>query len=198
MRDNGWNGRSAFKRLATASFVALALLCAPGAAAEAEPLADAQREGVHLVMRHAIAPGTGDPASFRIGDCATQRVLSDEGREQARAIGERLRKAGVRIDVVLTSQWCRCRETAELMDVGPVEDAPFLNSFFRNRDKADAQRQAAVARLRELTAQGRKALFVTHQVNVTGLTGVYPSSGEIVLVAIGEDGGIETHGSIGE
>ena len=67
--------------------------------------------GAAILMRHALAPGTGDPADFALDDCSTQRNLSDEGRAQARMIGEAFASRGIRIDEVLTSQWCRCRET---------------------------------------------------------------------------------------
>ncbi|MFN0164057.1 MAG: histidine phosphatase family protein, partial [Burkholderiales bacterium] len=81
----------------------------------ATPVEQALRSGgVVLLIRHASAPGTGDPPGFRLDDCATQRNLSDAGRFEARALGERLKKLGVTNAEVLTSQWCRCRETARL------------------------------------------------------------------------------------
>ncbi|EAU42610.1 Phosphoglycerate mutase family protein [Fulvimarina pelagi HTCC2506] len=190
--------RSVMIRHVWAGIVAtLVFALAPqSAAAQDVELENAKEDGVQLLMRHAIAPGTGDPSDFAIGDCSTQRNLSEEGRDQARAIGERIRADGIGIDVVLTSQWCRCRETAELLDIGPVEDAPFLNSFFGDRSTSQAQTEAARERIRELAEAGRRAMLVTHQVNITALTDVFPSSGEIVLVAAGEDGSIEVRGSI--
>lgn len=185
------------KTMTMAVCTALVLALSTGAIrAQDSTFQTAKDETVQLFMRHAIAPGTGDPANFEIGDCSTQRNLSDEGRAQARAIGERIRSAGIKIDVVLTSQWCRCRETADLLGVAPVKDAPFLNSFFRNRSASESQTEAARERIRELSASGQKALMVTHQVNITALTDVFPASGEIVLVTAAEDGSIETLGSI--
>ena len=87
--------------------------------------------GAFAIMRHALAPGTGDPADFRLDDCTTQRNLDARGREQARAIGAAFRDRGITFDVVLTSQWCRTRETAELLGLGEVVEAPALNSFFQ-------------------------------------------------------------------
>ncbi|RFC66538.1 histidine phosphatase family protein [Fulvimarina endophytica] len=149
-------------------------------------------------MRHAIAPGTGDPDEFTLGDCSTQRNLSETGREQAAAIGRKLEEAGVKVDVVYSSEWCRARQTAELLGLAPVESASFLNSFFEDRTEAARQNRAFRNKLEELAEEGRKALFVTHQVNITELTGVYPASGEIVLITLDENGEVEPGGSIHE
>lgn len=156
----------------------------------------ARAEGTHILMRHALAPGTGDPADFTLGDCSTQRNLSDEGREQAQRIGERLRENGVEIDVVLTSQWCRSRDTANILGFEPVEDEPTLNSFFRNRGEAAAQTAALTERLKALDAAGQKAALVTHQVNITALTDVFPASGEMIVIALGDDGQVSVEGRI--
>ncbi len=86
-----------------------------------------------ILIRHALAPGTGDPENFQLDDCATQRNLSVAGREQARRLGDALKQRGIAVKQVLSSQWCRCLETAELMAVGEVEPFPALNSFFRDR-----------------------------------------------------------------
>jgi phosphohistidine phosphatase SixA len=139
-------------------------------------------------MRHAIAPGGGDPPGFRLDDCATQRNLSEEGRNQARSIGESFRSRGIPVDRVLTSQWCRCRETAELLDLSPVEEYAVLNSFFSDRSTADSQTEALRRFVGETDPQGN-ILLVTHQVNITGLTGVFPASGEMVVVRPDGKGG---------
>lgn len=143
-----------------------------------------ETEGAFAVMRHALAPGTGDPAGFRLDDCATQRNLDVRGRQQARETGEEFRARGIRFDHVLTSQWCRSRETAELLNLGPVREEPALNSFFANRSSEPEQTQGILETLK--TLDGR-AMLVTHQVNVTALTGVYPSSGEIVVARLAGD-----------
>ena len=146
----------------------------------ADPLVAAGQPGAVLLMRHAIAPGGGDPAGFVLGDCRTQRTLSDQGRAQARAIGDRLRAAGLRFDVILTSEWCRTRETAELLGLGPVTAFPPVNSFFANRQDGPRQTAETLDHVSRLPPEAR-ALIVTHQVNITALTGVTPQSGETVV-----------------
>jgi phosphohistidine phosphatase SixA len=142
----------------------------------------ALREGGHIIlMRHATAPGVGDPPGFRLGDCSTQRLLSGAGRAQAKAIGAALRGRGVKADRVLTSAWCRCVDTAELMDLGPVEIFEPLNSFFRTGDSAASQTEAVRKLIGDWKGPGTLVL-VTHQVNVTALTDVFPASGEMVVL----------------
>ena len=88
------------------------------------------KSGNHFaILRHAIAPGTGDPVNFKLGKCATQRNHSHTGRKQAVTIGERFRANGYDKARVLSSQWCRCLETAKLLSLGPVEPFAALNSF---------------------------------------------------------------------
>ncbi|MBE0582471.1 MAG: histidine phosphatase family protein [Desulfofustis sp.] len=145
-----------------------------------------QGEAVALI-RHAIAPGIGDPPNFTIGDCATQRTLSEEGRVQSRRIGATFRDRGISEAAVFSSQWCRCLETARLLGFGPVEAVPDLNSFFADRARAAAQTAALRVFIAKLPPQ-RPSILVTHQVNITALTGIYPASGEIIIVQAGDDG----------
>jgi len=151
-------------------------------AASAEDMAwDALRRDGIVLFRHAIAPGGGDPPDMRLGDCATQRNLDGNGRDQARRIGEAIRAEGVRVSAVLASAWCRTQETAELAFPGRVVIEPAFNSFFADRNAGLAQTAAARAILRAWTGPG--ALFVsTHQVNITALTGIVPASGEGVVL----------------
>ncbi len=136
--------------------------------------------GAVLLMRHATAPGTGDPPTMRLGDCATQRNLSDAGRAEARAIGARLSAAGIGFDRILTSEWCRTTQTADLLGLGPVTPFPPANSFFSDRSEADRQTAEVLAYIAALP-EGERVLIVTHQVNITALTGIVPRSGEIVI-----------------
>lgn len=147
-----------------------------------------------VLLRHALAPGTGDPANFRLGDCATQRNLSEAGRQQAIAIGQAFRQQGVTVEGVLSSQWCRCLETAELLGLGPVEPFAPLNSFFRDRRTTDSQTAAVEAYLRQ-QPQG-VLIMVTHQVNITALTGIFPPSGHGVVVAVEENQPFTTIGTL--
>jgi phosphohistidine phosphatase SixA len=150
-----------------------------------------------VLFRHAQAPGVGDPPSFRLGDCATQRNLSAEGRAQARRLGERFRERGVQVGAVRSSQWCRTRETAELAFPGQVQDAPAFNSFFGDSGSAPRQTAAALAELAAWRGPG-VLVVVTHQVNITALTGVYPASGEGVVVRrkAGAAAGVEVVGRV--
>ena len=165
----------------------IAAFCLPPAAADADVrFASLSEPGIVAIMRHALAPGSGDPGSFVLDDCATQRNLDARGRQQARAIGAAIRAAGATVDQVHTSQWCRCRDTARLLNLGPVEELPALNSFFRNPARADAQ----TAELRHFLASvppGETVILVTHYVNIRALTGRGVASGEVVLLEIGRD-----------
>ena len=116
------------------------LIACPASASEDAALWRALRSGEHIVLlRHAMAPGTGDPGHFVLGDCSTQRNLSAAGREQASRIGRRLRENGIAEARVHASQWCRALETAELLQLGPVSPLPALNSFFGSRQSGAAQ-----------------------------------------------------------
>jgi phosphohistidine phosphatase SixA len=177
----------------------LLLLAASGFPAAAQSEAElwaALRKPDHLViMRHALAPGTGDPGNFRVDDCSTQRNLSEAGREQARRTGEAFRQNGIERAAVYSSQWCRCLETARLLGLGTVEELPALNSFFEERSKGPAQIRQLQEELRSIDLS-QPVVLVTHQVNVTGFTGVYPSSGEMVVVRREPDGSFKTVGTI--
>lgn len=146
-----------------------------------------QEGGLVILMRHSLAPGIGDPPGFVLEDCDTQRNLSSEGRAHAVAAGQALRERGVAIDAVYSSQWCRALETAELMALGAVVPAPWLNSFFRGRGDQVAITQAARERMAGWQGPGNM-LLVTHQVNITALTGGGVSSGEMVVVRPQEEG----------
>ncbi len=133
------------------------------------------------LLRHAIAPGTSDPQNFALGNCDTQRNLSDEGREQAMHIGERFRANGIETAQVFSSQWCRCLETARLLGLSPVEELPALNSFFQQPELRDSQMSAIKSWLSNQLLNSPTVL-VTHRVNISALTGVYPTSGELVVI----------------
>lgn len=148
--------------------------------------------GTVAIMRHALAPGTGDPARFKLGDCTTQRNLDAAGREQARRIGEAFRERGILFDRVLTSQWCRTTETAELLDLGPVEGTPELNSFFRDSSTRERQTRQ-IADL--VAATDDRLMMVTHQVNISALTGQFTQSGEVLIIRPTETG-VEVLGSV--
>ena len=153
-------------------------------AAGEEALWDRLRAGgVALLMRHAqTEPGTGDPPGFRLDDCGTQRNLDARGRTDARAWGTALRQQRVAIAGVYTSAWCRCRETANLMAVGEALHLPALDSFFAESGRRGPQTDALTKFIADWQTPGT-LLLVSHQVNVTALTGLVPRSGEAVLLA---------------
>lgn len=150
-------------------------------AAAAELLRLWRQSGGALLIRHAATEsGLGDPAGFTLGQCRTQRNLSDAGKQASQVFGAWLQAQNFKPDAVLSSQWCRCQDTARLA-FGQFEDWPALNSTFAGQGDPAAQQKALLARLRVLP-QGRTEVWVTHQVNMTGLTGAYPSMGEGFLV----------------
>lgn len=169
-------GAWAVLTLAGAGFSA-ALASPVRPAALAEQLRLWRRTGGVLLIRHAATePGLGDPPGFVIGQCRTQRNLSEAGRQAARDLGAWMREQQVQPDAVRSSQWCRCQDTARLA-FGRFEDWSALNSTFAGQGDPVAQQQALLARLQALPA-GHTEVWVTHQVNMTGLTGAYPGMGE--------------------
>lgn len=161
--------------LAAAIVIGSLPLSLPAAAADGlEALA---HPGRVLMLRHANAPGYGDPPGFRLGDCRTQRNLDEKGRAQARATGDRLRALGIRKARVYSSQWCRALETARLLGVGEVEELPGLNSFFEGH----VERESTLAALRDFLARqpvdGPPLILVTHQVVINAFAQEVPASG---------------------
>ncbi len=153
-------------------------------AADPSKLLAALKSGGHvLLLRHAqTVSGIGDPPQFKLNDCSTQRNLSVEGRAQAERGAASLRGAGITFSRVLTSQWCRCRDTAAAFSNAPEDFTP-LNSFFENRGTEPKQTREVRARVKNVQVR-ETWLLVTHQVNISALTGVTPSMGEGVVVRV--------------
>ena len=155
------------------------------------------KAGGHILMiRHARAPGTGDPANFRIGDCSTQRNLDDRGREQARAIGKWLRSKGITSAMVYSSQWCRCLETAELLEMGSVAELPALNSFYELTQNREPNLNALRKFIAEQPSDGALIILVTHFVTISAIADEGVSSGEGVLLKLKKDASYETVGRL--
>jgi len=161
--------------------LASALALTSKARAQSDPWAELRTGAAMALLRHAIAPGTGDPANFAVNDCSTQRNLSAQGIAQASRIGTLFREKGVAQARVFSSQWCRCLDTAKGLGLGPVEPQPLLNSFFGSPEDGRPQTQALRAWMTGLPP-GRLVVLVTHQVNITGLTNIVPASGELLFV----------------
>ena len=134
-----------------------------------------------VFMRHALAPGFGDPMNFTLDECSTQRNLNDEGRLQATALGASLTESNVSFTEVKSSFWCRCVETAQLLGVGKVERFSGLNSFFQDHADRVETLTALNNYLVKLLPGKDLPLLVTHQVVISAVTGISPASGGIVL-----------------
>ena len=133
-----------------------------------------------MFMRHALAPGYGDPSHFDVNDCSTQRNLDATGRAQAESLGKVLRQHQINFTEIKSSQWCRCQETARLLNVGKVVSFTGLNSFFEEH----ADREQTLRKLKRYLGslkQDELVLLVTHQVVISAVTGVYAPSGGVVL-----------------
>lgn len=154
-------------------------------AESALPSGTLNRPNTVVVLRHARAPGVGDPPQFRLDDCGTQRNLDAGGRAQATALGQRWKASGFRPTQVLSSAWCRCQDTARLIDLGPVRVQPLLNSFFGADGAArDTQVRELSRFIDQLDPRGGPYLLVTHQVVISALTGHGADSGGGVAIEL--------------
>ena len=134
-----WGSMRVLPRVLLVLWVSSAVVVEDAAAQEdTSTLWAALRAGGHVALvRHgATAGGAGDPPGFRLDDCATQRNLTDKGRAEARRLGEQFRSEDVAVGKLMSSQWCRCQETAALMELGPVELSPTFNNAFTLRDRS--------------------------------------------------------------
>jgi phosphohistidine phosphatase SixA len=178
----------------------LMLLCLSLLVAGAQPalagVLDDLTDGQHvLLMRHADAPGIGDPSGYRLDQCATQRNLGEVGRQQSVLIGRWLTAQGVSTPKIFSSVWCRCVDTARLLALGSVTVEPSLNSFFDDMSLANPQTTALqkfiTASLKSYPKQ--PLILVTHHVNIQALTGRVVSVGDMVLVRVRPDGSHVSH-----
>ena len=137
--------------------------------------------GKLIFIRHAYAPGSGDPANFNLNDCSTQRNLSEEGRNQAKLIGEFFIKNKIEIDKVLSSEWCRCKETAKIA-FRNFSTNSFLNSFYslKYAENKDKQVRALNNYIKNFESN-KNLILVTHYVLISEVLNYGPSSGEIVV-----------------
>ena len=155
------------------------------------------KSGGHVLMlRHAYAPGTGDPENFKIGDCSTQRNLDAQGRSQAIRIVKRLQEKGIRSARVFSSQWCRCIETAEALGLGPVAELPSLNSFFERPQDREPNLNALKAFLSTQSTHGGLIILVTHFVTISAITGEGVGSGEGFVLRLAPKGNLKVIGRL--
>ena len=133
-----------------------------------------------IFLRHALAPGTGDPKNFELTDCSSQRNLDTVGRKQAEELGNFFRQNEVKFDEILTSEWCRCKETAVLIRLGHWNTFLGLNSFFEGHVNKKKTLSLLNQKL-DLIKPGKLILMITHQVVISAVTGSFVASGEMVL-----------------
>ena len=137
--------------------------------------------GKLIFIRHAYAPGSGDPSNFNLNDCSTQRNLSEEGRKQAEYIGKFFRDKKIKIDKVLSSEWCRCKETAEIA-FKDYSTKSFLNSFYSSKFKKNKDKQInALNNYINKFKSNKNLVLITHYVLISEVLNYGPSSGEIVV-----------------
>jgi len=137
--------------------------------------------GKLIFIRHAYAPGSGDPSNFNLNDCSTQRNLSDDGRKQAEYIGKFFRNKKIKIDKVLSSEWCRCKETAEIAFKN-FSTNKFLNSFYDYKFTKNKSKQInALNRYINKFTSNKNLVLITHYVLISEVLNYGPSSGEIVI-----------------
>ena len=166
--------------------LALVLLGAAPAAADDALWALLKGGGQVVMIRHAYAPGVFDPPGARPDDCATQRNLDAQGRDEARRLGEAFRSRAIPVGAVRSSRWCRCLETARIA-FGRVEPWPMLNGFLNDRSQ-EKPRTAEIRALASRPFTGGNIVLVTHMTNITAVTGLKVISGEmVVLTPTGDD-----------
>jgi phosphohistidine phosphatase SixA len=153
-------------------------------------------KGYVLLLRHSLAPGVGDPENFKLGDCSTQRNLSQVGRDDASEIGAWIKRQKVKIYRVESSRWCRARQTAKLLDIGKVKLNKNLDSLFRESD-LESHPQTLKTKEQILNHRNKSGLLVLvgHYVNIAALVGVGVDSGEGVIVKANKNGVIKVLGA---
>jgi len=183
------------RALVTLGFLLLAVM---NASADEAGLASLKSGGHVAMVRHGLTtPGSGDPPGFRLEDCKTQRNLIEEGRDESRRLGALLRAQGIRIDRVLSSEWCRCVETAELIEAGSVAREPALNNLYGRPQNRERQ----VREMRALIAAWKgpgNLLLSTHGANMGALMGINPdtAAGVVMQPAPDERDGFRVVGRI--
>jgi broad specificity phosphatase PhoE len=175
----------------------LFMLSASTSLADQYDIIERLNAGGHILMiRHALAPGNGDPANFQIGHCSTQRNLDETGRAQARGLGDWFRANGIGSARIYSSQWCRCLETAGLLRLGAVKELPALNSFYERIQDREPNIRALRRFIARQPVDGELIILVTHFVTIGAMTGESVSSGMGVLLELKEDASYEVVGRL--
>jgi len=142
----------------------------------------AQEGNKVILIRHSLAPGGGDPVGFKIGDCETQRNLNRAGINQSKKIGKLFKQNKVPVDQVLSSQWCRCKDTAKYA-FGEYTEFTALNSTFQSPFNQNESKQLnnLYKFVNKWNGNGKNLVLITHYSIITAVTNAVPSSGEIVV-----------------
>jgi phosphohistidine phosphatase SixA len=179
-----------------ALLVALLVLATPSSVAASEALWALLKDGGQVVLlRHTITtPGVGDPDGFRVEDCASQRNLTEQGRQDARRLGAGFQTRGVPVGRVLSSRFCRCLETGRLA-FGKAEAYPPLDNLFHDRGR-EAERAGAIRTLAAERPEGGNLILVTHGININAAVGLQPAPGEMIVVTPRGNGRYEVRGRI--
>ena len=177
---------------ASATLLLFSLLPLSASANLANDLGDGQHV---LLMRHADAPGYGDPTGYQLDQCSTQRNLGDFGKKQAVLIGEWLKNQGVTSADLISSPWCRCIDTAKLLNLGPVKISPVLGSFFDDMSLEKQQTKQLEQLIQMKLSDNNKTpvILVTHHVNIQAYTGKVVNVGDMVLVKVNKNGQYLSH-----
>ncbi|MBU3636870.1 histidine phosphatase family protein [Polynucleobacter sp. es-MAR-4] len=177
-------------------FTLITLFSASSLTQAQTPFARAMQDGQHvLLMRHADAPGYGDPQGYQLNQCSSQRNLGERGKKQAQAIGDWIAKQGIQQAKVYSSAWCRCFDTATLLNKGPVTKEAALGSFFDNMSQAQKQTQELMnlIQLERKQHPTTPIIMVTHHVNIESFTGKVLGSGDMILVKVDSSGRALSH-----
>ena len=186
-------------RSALALILLITLSIQPSYASELliwDKLSASSAKGYVLLLRHSLAPGVGDPENFKLGDCSTQRNLSQEGRDDAAEIGAWIKRQKVKIYRVESSRWCRARQTAKLLDIGKVKLNKNLDSLFRESN-LESHPKTLKTKEQILNHRNKSGLLVLvgHYVNIAALVGVGVDSGEGVIVKANKNSVIKVLGA---
>ena len=148
-----------------------------------------------LLMRHADAPGYGDPTGYQLDQCSTQRNLGGYGKKQAALIGVWLKNQGVQSANIISSPWCRCIDTAKLLNLGPVKISPTLGSFFDDMSLEKRQTKELEKLIQAQLRENSKTplILVSHHVNIQAYTGKVVNVGDMVLVKVNKNGQYLSH-----
>ncbi|HSF07582.1 MAG TPA: histidine phosphatase family protein [Methylomirabilota bacterium] len=176
--------------------VGLLLLAGPVSVSASEALWDVLKAGGQVVLlRHATTgSGVGDPPGFRLEDCASQRNLSDQGRQEARRLGAAFRARSIPVSQVLSSRFCRCLETAQLA-FGRAEPHPPLDNLIHDLSR-EPERAAAIRVLASTPPAAGNVILVTHGINIAAATGIRLAQGEMIVVTPHAQGAFEVRGRI--